>query len=238
MSDRGLTIFPCRYYVPKRLLSDISRLVFATECGLDLADQLSARLVCKSWKKRVRLSNLELSSRKLQLFERDPSLRLRAINLICRGFCASNVSYFAKNPVPILIKHMKSATLLRNRSLTSINLSENFAFDEGADALARALTRNSTLKTLDVRSNMISEIGIRSLARSLESNSSLTHLDLTENAFSNKSAIDISESIAANSTILELKLDSSILKAVGVQALSRALHHNTSLREISLVIYK
>ena len=61
-----------------------------------------------------------------------------------------------------------------NSTLTTLDLSGNEVWDEGAVRLAEALTTNSTLTTLNLIANKFGDEGAKRLAEALAINSSLT----------------------------------------------------------------
>ena len=60
-----------------------------------------------------------------------------------------------------------------------INVSENQVSDEGASALAEALTSPRPLRSIFLHGNLLQSDGVRALAQGLVTNSSLVSLTLT-----------------------------------------------------------
>ena len=65
-----------------------------------------------------------------------------------------------------------------NSTLSTLYLSGNEVWDEGAVRLAEALTTNSTLTTLNLIANKFGDEGAKRLAEALAINSSLTQLQM------------------------------------------------------------
>ncbi|XP_015759265.1 PREDICTED: uncharacterized protein LOC107338542 [Acropora digitifera] len=68
-----------------------------------------------------------------------------------------------------------------NTSVSSLDLSGNNIFDEGANSLAQVLRVNTSLSTLDLSGNFIGIEGANSISQALRINTSLSSLDLDTN---------------------------------------------------------
>jgi len=71
--------------------------------------------------------------------------------------------------------------LSHNKSITSIDLSNNYIRDEGVERMVRHLKIGNVLQCINLCDNEITAVGIDHLKKLLETNSTLTSLDLSHN---------------------------------------------------------
>ncbi|CAE6445516.1 unnamed protein product [Rhizoctonia solani] len=129
--------------------------------------------------------------------------------------------------------------LKRNRTLKTLNLSDNRIEVQGLVQLAEALKYNSTLTSLDLSSNPCSSPsleGIHAIRNALTLNTTLRHLSLSSTGLTSQGAIALAEFIPDFSSLQHLDLTSNSLDVAGVLALSVGLKVNYELRCLDLSI--
>jgi Ran GTPase-activating protein (RanGAP) involved in mRNA processing and transport len=122
-----------------------------------------------------------------------------------------------------------AAVLGPNRSLTHLHLVSNGFGEEGAAALAHALSLNTTLTVLRIDRNCIGNTGATAFAQVLlRLNSTLTHLYLVDAGIGDAGATELAQILPVNRTLLGLCLAQNRIADEGGQAFVNALcprHH-------------
>ncbi|KAF8714653.1 Leucine Rich repeat, partial [Rhizoctonia solani] len=129
--------------------------------------------------------------------------------------------------------------LKRNRTLRTLNLSDNRIEVQGLVQLAEALKYNSTLASLDLSNNPCSSPsleGIHVMRNALTLNTTLRHLSLSSTGLTSQGAIALAEFIPDFPSLQHLDLTSNSLDVAGVLALSVGLKVNYELRCLDLSI--
>jgi len=88
--------------------------------------------------------------------------------------------------------------------------------ESGATSISNSLIKNTSLTHLDLERNEISPSGATSISNTLIKNTSLTHLDLSSNSISDSGAISISNSLIKNTSLTFLDLADNLIKDVSV----------------------
>lgn len=117
--------------------------------------------------------------------------------------------------------------------LTSLNLRDNSIMAVGAAALAVALKANPVLKDLDLSENLIKEAGAATLAEALGSNGSLTALNLRYNGL-RSGALQVAKMLMINTSLRSLNLAQNDIDGKGVRAVAKALSENINLTSLDL----
>ncbi|QRV93312.1 protein phosphatase 1 regulatory subunit 37 [Ceratobasidium sp. AG-Ba] len=129
--------------------------------------------------------------------------------------------------------------LKRNRTLRSLNLSENKVEVQGLMVLAEALKYNSTLTSLDLSNNPCSSPsleGIHVLRNALTLNTTLRHLSLAATSLTSQGAIALAEFLPDFPALQHLDLTANSLDVAGVMALSVGIKVNYTMRCLDLSI--
>ncbi|KAG9078332.1 hypothetical protein FS749_009686, partial [Ceratobasidium sp. UAMH 11750] len=129
--------------------------------------------------------------------------------------------------------------LKRNRTLRSLNLSENKVEVQGLVVLAEALKYNSTLTSLDLSNNPCSSPsleGIHVLRNALTLNTTLRHISLASTSLTSQGAIALAEFLPDFPALQHLDLTANSLDVAGVLALSVGLKVNYGIRCLDLSI--
>ncbi|EUC60325.1 protein phosphatase 1 regulatory subunit 37, putative [Rhizoctonia solani AG-3 Rhs1AP] len=129
--------------------------------------------------------------------------------------------------------------LKRNRTLKTMNLSDNRIDVQGLVQLAEALKYNSTLTSLDLSNNPCSSPsleGIHVLRNALTLNTTLHYLSLSSTGLTPQGAIALAEFIPDFPALQHLDLTSNTLDVAGVLALSVGLKVNYEMRCLDLSI--
>ena len=109
--------------------------------------------------------------------------------------------------------------LMKNTTLTKLDLSWNAIRLESATTLGQAFESNMTLKSLNLAYNAMGDMGTQVLGRALRKNKGLEEIDLTSNSVMPKSAAVLAHSLCYNETLCTLILDGNVLGKVGAQSL-------------------
>ena len=116
-----------------------------------------------------------------------------------------------------------------NKSLTTLDLSDNRIGDDGATALGECLKYNKSLTTLDLSDNRIGDDGAAALGECLKYNKSLTTLDLSDNGIGDDGAAALGECLKYNKSLTTLDLNYNEIGDDGAAALGECLKYNKSL---------
>eukprot|EP00760_Papus_ankaliazontas_P038935 PhM_4_TR9423/c0_g1_i1/m.67352 len=127
--------------------------------------------------------------------------------------------------------------LVKNTTVTHIDLSHNKIEDGGAKVLATILMRSEPpqqLKILNLSDNLIRSAGAVDLGRAIENNSKLTHLHLKLNRFGDDGGRVFAEALRVNTTLKVLDLDHNDLGSDTARVLAEALKANAKLVTLNL----
>lgn len=129
----------------------------------------------------------------------------------------------AVNPAVVTGGKALAEMLIKNKTLTKLDLGWNGIRSQTAEIFAGALTKNSTLCELYLCNNAFGDIGTQIIGRSLKSNQSLTSIDLSYNSLTPKAATVLANSLVFNEHISNINLNGNILGKVGAQAMVAAI---------------
>ena len=121
-----------------------------------------------------------------------------------------------------------------NRTIFTLDISNNRIDDLGAQEIARALYENTTLQTLNISYNIIQVDGAKSIAGALHANKALQHLDISNNNMHVEGAKVIAEAFYENRTLQTLNISYNIVQFHGVKAIAGALHKNRTLQNLNI----
>eukprot|EP01012_Entosiphon_sulcatum_P022442 TRINITY_DN2739_c1_g1_i1.p1 TRINITY_DN2739_c1_g1~~TRINITY_DN2739_c1_g1_i1.p1 ORF type:complete len:431 (+),score=63.37 TRINITY_DN2739_c1_g1_i1:25-1293(+) len=125
--------------------------------------------------------------------------------------------------------------LVRNDSVTVLDLAHNAIEDAGVRALATLLTRKKEiLKELNLCDNNIRTDGAKSLGRCLAINTTITSLNLRLNRLGDDGGRAIFDGLAENHTLLDLNLANNELGPAAAKSLSDVLRTNTTLTKLDI----
>lgn len=129
--------------------------------------------------------------------------------------------------------------LKRNRTLKTLNLSENKIDSHGLTAIAEALKYNSTLETLDMSHNPCCGPGVEgvlALRSALMLSHSLKRIFLNSTELASEGAIALAEFLPESRSVLHLDLTNNHIDISGVLALSVSIKLNSTIRCLDLNI--
>ena len=127
-----------------------------------------------------------------------------------------------------------------NKSLTHLDLSDNYLADSGARSIFEGLQHNTTLMKLLLEKNTITATNpdtARSITKILQVNNSLTHLNLSRNSLSDLGARCIFEGLQCNFTLVKLSLRDNGITSTNLDtatSLTKMLQVNKSLTHLDL----
>lgn len=90
---------------------------------------------------------------------------------------------------------------------------------------------NKTITALDLSNNYINEEGGKYLGEMLAVTSSLQHLNLERNSLGDEGSEGFAAGLAQNKTLLKLSLINNIIDVAGAKALAEAFKHHRSTPE-------
>jgi len=137
----------------------------------------------------------------------------------CKNLTMLNLQ---KNKIRDGARLLKPA-LIANKSLLSLDLSENQLGVYGVTLIAEALSQNNSIKSLNLFKNTLDVVGCRALREMLKVNSSLELLDIGHNRIRQKGLEAISEGLmeAKNSRLKRLGLRMNFLNDDSVKKFFR-----------------
>ncbi|CAF4558765.1 unnamed protein product, partial [Didymodactylos carnosus] len=121
-----------------------------------------------------------------------------------------------------------------NKTVFSLYVSNNNISNEGATSIADALKINTTLKNLDISHNKISNEGATSIADALKTNKTLKWLDISHNNISNEGAISIADALKINTTLEWLYMSNNNISNEGATSIADALKMNKTLEWLDI----
>ena len=131
-----------------------------------------------------------------------------------------------------IIKSIQTNSTLEILDISSNNVSDHNAFDDGTVAITECLQHNETLKELDISKNNIT---IKIIMDSMQVNTTLVKLFIHRNRIFEDGILVISQYLAKNTTLQELSLswDDSPTKE-GITKIAKAMAVNTGLHTLDL----
>ena len=136
------------------------------------------------------------------------------------------------------IRYLEAQEIARalheNQTLQTLNISCNNLQVDGAKAMAEALHENQTLKTLNISSNNIQVYGAKVMAKALLENKALQYLDISNSNILDNGVIAISECIKKNSKLQELVISGNNIGSKGAKQIAEAVKINTTLRNLDI----
>jgi Leucine Rich repeat len=124
--------------------------------------------------------------------------------------------------------------LTQNQTLTTIWLDGNQNGDVGMEALAQALIQNTSLRGLHLDKNRFGTAGLTALANALKEAIGLSAISLNNNSVGSEGATILADVLKINATLTELWLENNSIGDVGAAALADALKCNSTLIVVSL----
>lgn len=142
----------------------------------------------------------------------------------------------SKNRVGPATAIMMSEALAQHTQLLTLNLSDNALDEEGAAAIAAALTSRSTaIETLSMARCWVGDEGARALATALAVNTSLRTLDVSGNRMTDAAAAMLGLTLGRhNSTLRHLNLAENRLSTRGARSLASAVTKATAAKRHTL----
>ena len=124
--------------------------------------------------------------------------------------------------------------LCNNRTICTLDISNNNIGNLRAQEIARALYENQTLQTLDISCNDIQVDGAKAMAEALHESKALQYLDVSNNNILDNGVIAISEYIKKNSTLQQLVISGNNISSKGAKQIAEAVKINTTLRNFDI----
>ena len=124
--------------------------------------------------------------------------------------------------------------LCNNRTIRTLDISNNNISDLRAQEIARALHLNQTLQTLNISSNDIQVDGAKAMAKALHENQTLQTLNISSNHIQVDGAKAMAKALHENQTLQTLNISSNNIQVDGAKALAEALHENKALQYLDI----
>ena len=122
--------------------------------------------------------------------------------------------------------------LCTNRTICTLDVSNNNISDIGTQEIAKALHENTTLQTLNISYNNIKVDGARAIAGALHENRELQNLDISNNNIHVKGARVIAEALYENRTLQKLDFSNNNILDDGAIAISECIKKNSALQQL------
>lgn len=127
------------------------------------------------------------------------------------------------------------AGLVKNNTLTHLDLSHNKIGDDGAAALAVILSKKDVaLKTIDLSDNCIRGDGAKSLGRALGSNTSVESMSLRLNRIGDSDGASFFELLQPNASIGKLDMSNNQLGPESAKSIAEFLKGQTTIVTLTL----
>ena len=110
----------------------------------------------------------------------------------------------------------------KNKTINTINLSENRMGQEGIIALAGAIRNNNILRTIDLNNNHIGSEGAVALAGAIQNNNTMHAIDLTDNKIGPEGAVALAGAVQNNNTVHTVRLECNKIGSDGNEAIGIA----------------
>ena len=124
--------------------------------------------------------------------------------------------------------------LHENQTLQALNISCNNIRVDGAKAMAEALHKNKVLQYLDISNNNILDNGVIAISECIKKHSKLQQLVISGNNISSKGTNQLAEAVKINTTLQSLDISNNKISNDGVKFINDCLKHNCTLKELNL----
>ena len=124
--------------------------------------------------------------------------------------------------------------LCNNRTICTLDISNNNISNLGAQEIARALYMNQTLQALNISSNNIQVDGTKAMAKALHENQTLQTLNISSNDIQVDGAKAMAKALHENQTLQTLNISSNDIQVDGAKAMAKALHENQTLQTLNI----
>ena len=159
------------------------------------------------------------------------------VSLMAFGLCNNRTICtldISNNNISNLGAQEIARALHMNQTLQTLNISSNNIQVDGTKAMAKALHENQTLQTLNISSNDIQVDGAKALAEALHDSKALQYLDISNNNILYNGVITISECIKKNSKLQELVISGNNISSKGAKQIAEAVKINTTLQNLDI----
>ena len=108
---------------------------------------------------------------------------------------------------------------LTNTTVETLNLSDNYIGDDGANQIGLFLETNKILKQLSIQENRITDVGMASISKGLTKNKGLQFLGVQWNFITNNGALYLNSCLAQNSSLRALHILGNAIDRDGVKSI-------------------
>ncbi|XP_061709555.1 leucine-rich repeat-containing protein 74B-like [Cydia pomonella] len=143
----------------------------------------------------------------------------------------ADLSYYCVNPYGI---QAMAKSLINNRTLTTINLTDNFLNDDACFHLGEMLTNNTALTELNLSGCRIGPSGALRLCAGLPKNKGLKVLNLSRNQLGDAGTDHFAGAIFSQANVQEVNLSNNGISGKSAQTLSEALEWNNKITYLDL----
>ena len=121
-----------------------------------------------------------------------------------------------------------------NRTIRTLDISNNNITDLGAQEIAEALHENTTLQMLNISYNIVQFHGVKAIAGALHNNRTLQNLDISNNNIHDEGAKVIAEALYENRTLQKLDISYNNILDDGAIAISECIKKNLTLQQLGI----
>ncbi|XP_063361417.1 leucine-rich repeat-containing protein 74B-like [Cydia amplana] len=143
----------------------------------------------------------------------------------------ADLSYYCVNPYGI---QAMTKSLINNKTLTSINLTDNFLNDDACFHLGEMLMTNNVITELNLSGCRIGPSGALRICAGLPNNKVLKMLNLSGNQMGDAGTEHFAEAIFSRSDVQEVNLSNNGVSGKGVQTLAEAIEWNNNITHLDL----
>lgn len=128
-------------------------------------------------------------------------------------------------------------SLLRNKNIRTVDLSDIGISDKGAETMGALLRRSKTIQTIRLANDGVGAHGVRDLSEGLRDNASITRLDLRNNKIADDSVRVLIDALKVNNTLLVCELQDNAVSQSSLEVLNRALFLNSQPRPLKIALH-
>eukprot|EP01038_Epipyxis_sp_PR26KG_P007162 gene7162-9765_t len=125
--------------------------------------------------------------------------------------------------------------LANNKKLKQLSISDCNIPADGANSIFKGLINNNNLEILNISDNWIGDSGAESIGVMLRSNGILKHLDIQENHITSDGLSSIAKGLAKNKSLVFLGLQWNDINNEGAAKLGEALMINSTLKSVCIL---
>ena len=169
------------------------------------------------------------SDGELKVVDADPQVCIACVCLVIGVVC----SYMSGLEL-VQAKFLFYGLSMPDKSLVSLDVSNNGFRGPGSAAVAQLMATNVTITDLDISSNALGRRGVRTIAAVLGRHNVLTRLNIAGNAMGDDGAKFLAQAVSTNHALVHLSMGQNAFGVEGAVAIADALRENTTLTYLNI----